>query len=77
MPNAYSIARRSGSGKTPWTSTDVGKSAKWDDLTHQAKSGDYLVRQCDPHWRGSRVGASYDYGQLQWKDPLHCQRQPI
>jgi tetratricopeptide (TPR) repeat protein len=34
---------QTGSGKTPETSTDVGKSAKWDDLTHHAKSGDYLV----------------------------------
>jgi hypothetical protein len=34
---------QTGSGKTPETSTDVGKSAKWDSLSHQARSGDYLL----------------------------------
>jgi Tfp pilus assembly protein PilF len=34
---------QTGSGKTPETSTDVGKSAKWDNLSHQGHSGDYLV----------------------------------
>lgn len=39
---AAAIAQ-TGSGKTPETSTDVGKSAKWDSLSHQGRSGDYLL----------------------------------
>jgi tetratricopeptide (TPR) repeat protein len=31
------------SGKTPESSTDVGKSAKWDTLSHQGRSGDSLT----------------------------------
>ncbi len=34
---------QTGSGKTPEASTDVGKSAKWDNLSHQGRSGDYLL----------------------------------
>lgn len=34
---------QTGSGKTPEAATDVGKSAKWDNLSHQAHSGDYLT----------------------------------
>jgi tetratricopeptide (TPR) repeat protein len=34
---------QTGSGKTPESSTDVGKSAKWDSLSHQGRSGDYLL----------------------------------
>jgi tetratricopeptide (TPR) repeat protein len=34
---------QTGSGKTPETSTDIGKSAKWDNLNHQGHSGDYLI----------------------------------
>lgn len=41
----FSVAAiaQTGSGKTPETSTDVGKSAKWDNLSHQGRSGDYLL----------------------------------
>jgi hypothetical protein len=34
---------QTGSGKTPETSTDNGKSAKWDTLSHQGRSGDFLI----------------------------------
>lgn len=34
---------QTGSGKTPESSTDVGKSAKWDSLSNQGRSGDYLL----------------------------------
>jgi tetratricopeptide (TPR) repeat protein len=34
---------QTGSGKTPEASTDVGKSAKWDSLSHQARTGDFLL----------------------------------
>ena len=34
---------QTGSGKTPEASTDVGKSAKWDSLSHQGRSGDFLL----------------------------------
>jgi tetratricopeptide (TPR) repeat protein len=34
---------QTGSGKTPESSTDVGKSAKWDSLSHQGRSGDFLL----------------------------------
>jgi tetratricopeptide (TPR) repeat protein len=34
---------QTGSGKTPEISSDNGKSAKWDNLNHQGRSGDYLV----------------------------------
>jgi hypothetical protein len=34
---------QTGSGKTPETSSDIGKSAKWDNLTHQGRSGDSLI----------------------------------
>jgi Tfp pilus assembly protein PilF len=37
------VLAQTGSGKTPETSTDVGKSAKWDTLSHQGRSGDYLI----------------------------------
>jgi hypothetical protein len=37
------VTAQTGSGKTPETSTDVGKSAKWDTLSHQGRSGDYLL----------------------------------
>lgn len=36
-------APQTGSGHTPETSSDIGKSAKWDSLTHQGRSGDSLV----------------------------------
>ncbi len=34
---------QTGSGKTPEASSDVGKSAKWDNLSHQGRSGDFLL----------------------------------
>ncbi len=34
---------QTGSGNTPEAATDVGKSAKWDSLSHQGRSGDYLI----------------------------------
>src|ERR1039457_7694293 len=34
---------QTGSGNTPEAATDVGKSAKWDNLSHQGRSGDYLI----------------------------------
>ena len=34
---------QTGSGKTPEASSDVGKSAKWDSLSHQGRSGDFLL----------------------------------
>jgi len=37
------VVAQTGSGKTPEATSDVGKSAKWDSLQHQGKSGDYLV----------------------------------
>jgi len=34
---------QTGSGKTPEATSDVGKSAKWNDLSRQGRSGDFLV----------------------------------
>jgi hypothetical protein len=34
---------QTGSGKTPETTSDVGKTAKWDSLSRQGRSGDYLL----------------------------------
>ncbi len=34
---------QTGSGKTPETGSAVGKSAKWDNFSHQGRSGDYLL----------------------------------
>jgi len=39
---AVAVAQ-TGSGKTPEATTDVGKSTKWNDIQHQARSGDYLL----------------------------------
>jgi tetratricopeptide (TPR) repeat protein len=39
----FAATAQTGSGKTPEATTDVGKSAKWDNLSHQAHSGDYLT----------------------------------
>jgi len=42
---AFSVGgmAQTGSGKTPEASSDVGKSAKWDSLSHQGKTGDFLL----------------------------------
>ena len=37
------LVAQTGSGKTPEASSDVGKSAKWDSLSHQGRSGDFLL----------------------------------
>jgi len=37
------MVAQTGSGKTPEASTDVGKSAKWDNLSQQGRSGNYLL----------------------------------
>jgi tetratricopeptide (TPR) repeat protein len=37
------VIAQTGSGKTPEASSDVGKSAKWDSLSHQGRSGDFLL----------------------------------
>jgi tetratricopeptide (TPR) repeat protein len=34
---------QTGSGKTPEATSDIGKSAKWDNVQHQGRSGDYLL----------------------------------
>jgi tetratricopeptide (TPR) repeat protein len=34
---------QTGSGKTPEATSDNGKSAKWDSLSNQARSGDYFL----------------------------------
>lgn len=37
------VIAQTGSGMTPESTSDNGKSAKWDTLSHQGRSGDFLV----------------------------------
>ncbi len=52
---------QTGSGKTPEASTDVGKSSKINELSHQGRTGDYLL--------GKVVFAGLPAGSFPW-DPV-------
>ncbi len=57
---AAAIAQ-TGSGKTPEMSTDVGKSSRMNELSHQGRTGDYLL--------GKVVFAGLPTGSFPW-DPI-------